>query len=133
MNVGRAFRDAARATRRGIVGSPLSDVQEREWLQNRAARAGKPWPNTSPTAVQAYVNYSRWVADCPDCNAAMWLRAGQAEFVCGNCFTATRPVDWPDEPAEVEQPLLERPDPESRNWRAPETPADLVRQNEERR
>lgn len=81
----------------------------------------------------AYVNWGRWVADCPNptCTNALELEVGQQHWKCewvrdrhGNldgCRT-TAPIDWPADPAAVEQDLAARPEAD-RHWR-PEPAVD---------
>lgn len=51
------------------------------------------------TAV-AYLNWGRWVANCPTCPNALALDPGQAVFSCGTgvgaCGTVAD-VEWPSE------------------------------------
>lgn len=90
----------------------------------------------------AYVNWGRWVADCPRpfCWNAEHLGYYEGEFgglteagfACRRCQT-TYPARWPDAAlrAGVEQLLVDRPDPRTRNWREPETLHDLLAENVE--
>lgn len=66
----------------------------------------------------AYVNWGRWVADCPvdGCASACAVTPGQAAIVCSNNHTS--PLQWPP-PATViaiGAALDKRPDPATRNW-----------------
>ena len=74
--------------------------------------------------MTAYMNAGRWVVDCsdPDCPGA-----GLADhvYVCGNCKRITKVV-WPDERDEVDRLVEVRPVPETRNWRGPWNPTELV-------
>lgn len=66
--------------------------------------------------ARAYVNYGRWVADCPvDCGCALALQPGQAIFSCVECHTVTQ-IDWPGNPDEIWEALSKRPAPRTRNW-----------------
>lgn len=66
--------------------------------------------------ARAYVNYGRWVADCPvDCGCALALQPGQTIFACQECQTVTQ-IDWPSNPDEIWEALAERPAPRTRNW-----------------
>jgi hypothetical protein len=79
--------------------------------------------------VQAYVNYGRWVADCPNpaCTNAMAIEPGKDEFRCEfwggtpqaprleGCRTVAE-IGWPDDPYGVMADLIDLPEPQ-RNWR----------------
>lgn len=67
--------------------------------------------------VHAYVNHSRWVADCPTCGAGMITWPDHPLACCLGCFHIAR-VRHPSKAriGEVEPILLERPDPHTRNW-----------------
>ena len=73
----------------------------------------------------AYVNYGRWVADCPHilCTNALTVESGQTLFTCGwvgdppmpGC-RGTSALDWPEDPAAVMAKLAGRPESEQ-HWR----------------
>ncbi|MEV2277701.1 hypothetical protein AB0I72_19145 [Nocardiopsis sp. NPDC049922] len=67
--------------------------------------------------VRAYVNHSRWVADCVRlyCGGAELLRPGQSVVWCSNC-TLVAPVEWPGDPQAIWDELMTRPVPQTRNW-----------------
>lgn len=69
--------------------------------------------------ARAYVNFGRWIADCPnDCGGAMALQPGQPEFYCappGGCGQIA-PVEWPINAQEIWDALAERRAPKNRNW-----------------
>lgn len=70
----------------------------------------------TPAKARAYVNFGRWVADCPiECGCALELRPGQLTFACVECKTITL-LEWPDDPDGIWEALLERPAPKTRNW-----------------
>lgn len=54
--------------------------------------------------TRAYVNFGRWVADCPspDCTSAKEVQPGQAVYQCAaptfGCGR-TAPLAWPEDPA----------------------------------
>lgn len=66
----------------------------------------------------AYVNHSRWVADCPECNGGIACWPGEMpEGVCLDCGHRYRPVFPPaKDRAAAEKTLLERSRPQNRNW-----------------
>lgn len=75
--------------------------------------------------AQAYVNYGRWIADCPaGCLNAMAVEYGQASYLCGflnkygiivgGCGV-TAPLLWPDERDAITAALAPRSD-DHRMW-----------------
>lgn len=70
--------------------------------------------SSEPKAI-AYVNYGRWVADCPaGCNSAAALAPHQPMFNCVECY-AIAPIHWPDDADELWEALAARPKP-NQNW-----------------
>jgi hypothetical protein len=93
-------------------------------------------PNHIQGTVEAYVNDSRWVVQCPGCNGAQLASRNDHRFFCVDCLNADNGghwlrVVWPKDHAEIEAALLQRPNPKTRHWRPGETVADLVRETEE--
>lgn len=65
--------------------------------------------------ARAYINYGRWIADCPTgCKSAEQLEAHQSLFCCHEC-KAMAPVEWPPNPEELWEALADRPKG-NRNW-----------------
>lgn len=66
--------------------------------------------------ARAYVNWGRWVADCPvNCGGALMLQPDQGAFLCQECGTLSE-VEWPKDPQGIWEALLQRPAPKFRNW-----------------
>lgn len=66
--------------------------------------------------ARAYVNFGRWIADCPmDCGSALQLQPGQAMYQCVECGYVTD-IEWPSNANEIWDALLERPAKRNRNW-----------------
>lgn len=80
--------------------------------------------------VEAYANWSRWVAHCGLCPRAMRLQSFTPHLECDLCGTTTE-VIWPSESmvAGVERLLMMRPDPSTRNWVPGETLHALMFEN----
>ena len=78
----------------------------------------------------AYANWGAWVADCPSphCDSALMLEPGQQQYRCYEC-PATADVAWPEDYATIQYLLQLRPAAKTRNWRPPETAADLMFEN----
>lgn len=76
--------------------------------------------------VAAYVNYGRWVADCPECNGgiACWDQnpAGCC-LDCGHIFT----VEFPADADAATRVLAKRTRPANRNWRPDQQDVDALR------
>jgi len=66
--------------------------------------------------ARAYVNWDRWVADCPiNCGGALKLDPGQTAFACPECKTISS-IEWPTNADEIWEVLQERVAPRTRNW-----------------
>lgn len=90
--------------------------------------------------AMAYMNWGRWVADCPreECPNAEHFGAApvtghvggltDCAFRCGFC-TLECPALWPPDRALIETILGERPVPSTRNWRPGEPARGLVDEN----
>lgn len=83
--------------------------------------------NLITTQARAYVNFGRWIAECPlGCGNALELQKGQAQFFCnppGGCGHVGS-VDWPSNPDELWEALDGRA-PKNRNWFPSEHPLAL--------
>lgn len=69
--------------------------------------------------ARAYVNFGRWIADCPlGCGNAYALQPNQPQFFCqlphGCGHIAS--IEWPSNPDEIWEALQERRMPKTRNW-----------------
>jgi hypothetical protein len=85
--------------------------------------------------VEAQVNHGRWVAECSaaGCGGAEFVSLNEPLFFCCECRNVAVghkliQVTVPGNHDELEQLLMGR-SVGARNWRAPETPADLEREN----
>lgn len=78
----------------------------------------------------ARANWGRWVADCsrPFCLNAHKVTPGAAGMICDECGHASE-IRWPADTAVIEQLLLARPEPHTRNWHPGETTVDLMFEN----
>ena len=83
------------------------------------------WKPVRGRYVQAYVNHSRWIANCPeDCTGVEFVDSGWPRFVCSECGSGVWRVQFPKERLGIEAALLLRPE-EHRNWTKGESVADL--------
>lgn len=72
--------------------------------------------NIITNRARAYVNWGRWIADCPiECGGALKLNPGEAIFACPEC-RAISEVEWPSNAQEIWDELETRPIPKTRNW-----------------
>jgi hypothetical protein len=108
-------------------------------LSSTPPRTVPPRPTkTAPkrTAVtDAYVNQSRWVADCPFCPSAQIVSPTDPRFFCPECYNAAVAgayvhVVFPGDIDQIEALLDQRPDPVTRNWLPAETVTDLAAEND---
>lgn len=83
----------------------------------RKPGAALTW-NEAGEALVAYVNHSRWVANCPGCGGgiACWPEHGHGACLdCGNVWPIIFPS--PRDIAAGSNVLLARPEASTRNWR----------------
>jgi hypothetical protein len=75
---------------------------------------------TSTRKLEAYLNHSRWVADCPmdDCNGGIALWQENPEACCLDCGTIFNTITWPSETemAKVLIAAISLPFEEERNY-----------------
>lgn len=83
------------------------------------------------TPLTVYINEGRWLVDCPcgsgvivtpEWGSTAWC-FGEA---CGRVLTA---IAMPDDPNRIEQIMLDRPDPRTRNMQPDESISDLILEN----
>lgn len=133
-------RSATQAVAGGFVRT-LADY----WLVARmnAALAGVD-PSTIPDPVTAvpvepaapvWVSMGRWVASCPyeGCGGVTMAEPGWP-FMCPACLNGAvgrtwRAVQWPERAADIEEVLVRRPIPATRNWLPGETVDRLMSEN----
>lgn len=89
-----------------------------------------------------YVNWGRWIADCPrlalgcsnrehygrDANTGHLGGLTDTSFRCAHCGLACR-VEWPKDRAAIDALLAARPVPATRNWLPGEPLESLVAEN----
>lgn len=84
--------------------------------------------------VRAYVNRSRWVANCPYCNTALPVSKVDTRFWCIGCrmianLGCALQVIYPQDHREIELVLSMRPLAINRNWSPGETVSNLAQEN----
>lgn len=88
-------------------------------------------------AAQTRVTDGYWLVDCPWCDGApQFASRKDHRFFCVECGNVEAggkwiPVTWPTNWAEIEEVLLQRPDPRTRTWLPTETVEDLRWENRE--
>jgi hypothetical protein len=60
-----------------------------------------------------FLEFGRWIVQCPDCNDAQFASFTDPRFMCVGCLNeavggAWRPVVWPDNAEAIERKLLTR-------------------------
>jgi len=91
---------------------------------------------SSGAKVEACVSGSCWIVECPDCGGAEFVNFDDLRFFCCACRNAKtrhkpRAVIAPDDELRrmIEETLLKRSDPRTRNWTSDETIDDLEAEN----
>jgi hypothetical protein len=130
----------------GEIGEPALILLDKERMaefyihghwQHADRRAGVELRGKRGT-VQAFVNDSRWLVQCPNatCNSAQLASKVDRRFFCVSCLNADNGghwlnVEWPKDHQAIEEVLLQRPNPSTRHWMPGETVKDLERENAE--
>lgn len=122
---------------RGRLSAAQRVVQQYWPVDVPAFPMGQPSPETD-AAPLAYVNWGRWVVDCPNpqCGSAQVASADDPRFMCTACLNVLwggrwLQVRWPDAAKReaIEGELRLRPHPANRNWFPWERVEDLVTEN----
>lgn len=106
--------------------------------QQQGIRAPSEIAGVEDKPAYAHISHSRIVADCPNCNNAEFVwRDGPYIMACANCGNADignklRVVIMPEILGGIEELLMKRPNPATRNWIPGETLEQLEAENEER-
>ena len=94
---------------------------------------------TGDALAYAQVNAGRWIVPCPSprCGGAQYACYEDRRLWCVDCDNAFThgqwvPVSWPENPEEIEEVLIRRPE-YARNWLPGETIEDLLAQDAENR
>ncbi len=110
------------------------------WASFLAYRLGRCdvvlFSELSATTTPAYINYGRWVVDCPYCGAALPASKNVRAFWCPECGLeplhgyGVRVRFPPDSTMRIIETILcMRPLARNRNWRPNESLAQLAREN----
>lgn len=114
--------------------SPLLFTIHKFWQSTTLPPFAAINAGTTVGSIEARVDDGRWVVDCPDpdCTSAQIASDTDPRFVCVRCAFGPFTVVFPKDRPAIEQTLLARPVPETRNWLPNETVGDLKRENDER-
>lgn len=103
-----------------------------------ARQFGVRWQPPDAHAVgvhtEAFVNDSRWVANCPSCAGAELVSRRDPRFWCCSCNNVKSGGMWvkvvfPKHADDIETVLLERERPETRHWTPGQSVKDLRVEN----
>jgi len=101
--------------KRKRMASVESMVRSMSVQATQRGRIAFPWDGRSVagTAVQAFVNFGRWLAQCDLCGNHEYVDPDTPIFFCIKCGNgdsrAARPVEFPADREQIEAALLERP------------------------
>lgn len=118
-----------------LPGLPLAELPAalHPDVAERPRPLERPYGLATNAVAVAYVNDSRWVANCPTdgCYGAILVSHHDPRFYCPYCFNQPAgnrfiPIKFPDEQTRIriEETLLARPDPKTRHFR-PQDDEDL--------
>jgi hypothetical protein len=107
-----------------------------ESIQEQAAHHAKRLsreglvPHTVETPVAAYVNDNRWLIDC-ECGSGNYTDPTLKTAYCYGCGAVHANVTFPAaaDRVAIEEALIERPVPRTRNWYPSETVDTLIAEN----
>lgn len=114
----------------GVIDAPYelyNDTVLATWHSQRMAARGITATDDA-TVLSAYINDSRWVADC-SCGSGLSVDADTAKAYCFGCGKRFVAISIPANRAAIEDLLLVRPNRHNRNWVPGETEADLAAEN----
>ena len=122
-------------------GTKIGLTLEEHTFHRRSSTGARTMPRPGVAldapAAEAFVNHGRWIALCPQGDGgAEYIDPTRPTFFCCECRNVATdhlpiPVRIPANAAEIEEHLLKRPDPKTRNWLVGETVEDLHRENVE--
>ena len=125
-----------RARKEGIDLKPGYSAFLWKYLKDKRHHHGKAMGARTGTPVEARINHSRWIADCPYCIHAEMVDPDNKKFFCLNCGMEHNghrplPVKFPPKAQrlEIERLLSIRPLEANRNWFPYETVQDIRQEN----
>lgn len=104
----------------------ITEFIQRAW---KSRHDSSPPDSQASTQVDAYINHSRWVVECPEgCGYAVIVDPAEPIFLCAICGSGWHEVSFPEQREEIESTLLVRPEAKLRNW-STETVQQLKEEN----
>lgn len=115
----------------GYIAGKLPTVADVEHFWSTRLAVQGISQRDDPRLAVAYVNDSRWVADCPECAAGMLCASDNARTCCLECGRLYA-VAWPEDAEAIVAALSLRPRSANRNWKPGEPVTRLLAENDER-
>lgn len=120
-----------------VVLAGMIGCTPRMWLIMLCAVEHRPMPPERLEIrgeIQAFVNFGRWLVECPRCKFAVPASKRHPAFYCLRCGNrnnggAALRVTFPKNTELIEYILTRRPEIETRNWKPGETAGDLQLEN----
>jgi hypothetical protein len=95
----------------------------------RLAKFRKPKQWRLSETVPAFISANRWIVLCPHCRGGISCLPDWDAACCFECGAVLDAISFPENYADIEATLLERPGLYNRNYMIGETLRDLVRDN----
>jgi len=118
-------------------GRLTHDIRHRHMVA-KARKVGVDLPRSPVIAdddagIEVFLGYNAWHAKCPFCNGQELMRE-DGLFMCQSCWNSAigrryLRASFPEARKAIEDTVLARPIPSTRNWVHGETVADLQAQN----
>ena len=90
------------------------EAAQREFFRLAHPRGNRPQPHAAPDSPPVYLNYGRWLVDCPCGSGARITPAGTAYcFDCGRIMTVAVPAA---EALVLAAEMFQHTDPDQCNW-----------------
>lgn len=127
-----------RARQAGIDLKPGYSAFLWKHLKEKRHHHGEAMGTRTGTPVEARIDHSRWIADCPFCIHAEIVDYDNKRFFCLNCGMEHNghrplPVKFPPKPQreKIERLLCLRPLENTRNWEPGQTAQEIRDKNSE--
>lgn len=104
--------------------------RHRQALALKARHGMRYQVHTDDRAIEAFVSAGSWVVLCPACQSGCATDPKWAVACCFGCGAEYTQVVFPVEAGAIEEVLVERPVPFTRNWQPRETLAALAAEND---
>lgn len=91
-----------------LPGFPATEAAYREYVAAEASKRGRALI-VDPATLQAIVEFGRWIALCPYCNAGIAIHPAWAFAGCLGCWHVFASIEVPADWQDIERVLLPRP------------------------